>query len=71
MKVKLNKIPKELSVMLKKKKIPFWQIGIVKEENKINSFYIELIVKRPERYNNLELIKKIPKTYKGIKVKII
>ena len=57
--------------MLKKKKIPFWQIGIVKEENKINSFYIELIVKRPERYNNLELIKKIPKTYKGIKVKII
>jgi hypothetical protein len=69
MKIELSKIPKEFGELMKKEKIPCLQIGMLKNGKK--SFDIEVIVKRPERYNNKELLKKIPKTYKGFEVKII
>ena len=70
MKINLSKISKEFEGVMKKKRIPCLQIGIMGKRGN-NSFYIEVIVKRPERYHNPELLKKIPKTYKGLKVKIV
>jgi uncharacterized membrane-anchored protein len=64
MRLEISKIPKEFAVLMKKKKIPCLQIGIKGKKE------LEVIVKRPERYN-LKLLKKIPKTYKGLKVKIV
>jgi hypothetical protein len=69
MEIELSKIPKEFGELMKEKKVPCLQIGVLKNEKK--SFDIEVIVKRPERYNNKELLKKIPKTYKGFEVKIV
>lgn len=65
----ISKIPKEFGELMTKKKVPCLQIGIMEAEK--GSFYLEVIVKRPERYNNLKLLKKIPETYKGLKVKVV
>lgn len=40
-------------------------------DNRSNTQFIEVIVKRPYRYLEPELLKKIPKKYYGIKVKIL
>jgi hypothetical protein len=69
MQIVMSKIPKEFGILMKKKKVPCLQIGII--EARKNSFYLEVIVKRPERYSNSKLLKKIPKSYKGLRVKIV
>ena len=33
--------------------------------------FIEVIIKRPYRYTEKGIIKKVPKTYKGIKIKVL
>ena len=33
--------------------------------------FIEVIVKRPYRYTNPEILKRIPKKFKGVKVKVL
>jgi len=73
-KEKINKIKLESKklhsefVKYMKKKLPCMSIGIV--TNKDGSpKYLEIIVKRPERYSFPNIMKIIPKKYKGVKVK--
>lgn len=67
MNMDISKIPKEFGELMGKKKVPLLQAGIMKDKN---SFYLEVIIKRPERYET-KILKKIPKAYKGFKVKIV
>ena len=61
----INKFRKEMI----DNKIPFYAIGYVTKN--INSRpIIEIVVKRPEKYNNSKIIAKIPKKFDKIKVKI-
>lgn len=46
--------------------IPHYVAGIIIDN--AGSPIIEIVVQRPERYNNPEIIAKIPKTFRGIKV---
>jgi hypothetical protein len=67
LKLKNKKLHSEF-VKEMKKKIPCISIGLI--SNKDNSpKYLEVIVKRPERYSFPNIMKAIPKTYKGVKVK--
>jgi hypothetical protein len=45
-------------------------IYLIKDKNNEIKF-IEVIVKRPYRYTEPQIIKKIPKTWRGIKVKVL
>ncbi len=64
-----DKVHKKFTKKLIKKKIPFIFTGVIKDKhNKIK--FIEIILDREERYSNSSIIKKIPKNYSGIKVKV-
>jgi len=52
-------------------KIPTYAIGRIKTADGKGTKFFEVIIKRPERYNQKDLIKKIPKTYQGYKVKVL
>jgi len=67
--MKISKNLQDFVKLMKAKKIPCF-IFLVKDKNDKPKF-IEVIVKRPYRYTEPELMKKIPKTYKGIKIKTI
>lgn len=53
-----------------KMKIPFYTIGYVQKYFGTKLF-IEVVVKRPEKYNSPKLISKIPKEYKTYKVVVV
>jgi len=55
---------------IKSLKVPTYAIGRIQNSDGSTQFF-EVIIRRPERYHNKELIKKIPKKYKGFKVKIL
>jgi hypothetical protein len=50
------------------KKLPCLSVGIVLNKDD-SPKYLEVIIKRPERYSYPNIMKTIPKTYRGIKVK--
>ncbi len=52
-------------------KIPTYAIGRIKTADGKGTEFLEVIIRRPERYNQKDLIKRIPKTYRGHKVKIL
>ena len=54
---------------LEKRKVPCF-IFMIKDKNDKPKF-IEVIVKRPYRYTEKGIMKKIPKKWKGIKVKAL
>ena len=63
-----DKVHKEFTQSLIKNKIPCISTGIVRDKNnKIK--LLEVILDRKIRYSNPTILKKIPKTYKRIKVK--
>lgn len=68
-KMKLSKILQDFMKLMEKRKIPCF-IFLIKDKNDKPKF-IEVIVKRPYRYSEPELMKKIPKIYRGIKIKAI
>lgn len=51
-----------------KKKIPVAFVGIIVKKDGSPRF-LEIVIKRPERYTCPTLIKQVPKLYKGVKVK--
>lgn len=61
-------ILKEFTKKLLKEKIPCESAGLITLKNKK---FLEVIVERKIRYSHPEILKKIPKTYRGLKVKII
>lgn len=63
---KLNKIVDRFGNAMKKKDVPFYTVGRLNRRNKPN--VLEIVVKRPARYNNPSVLKKIPKTFEGLKV---
>ena len=65
----MQKLLQQFLNKMKKEKIPCFIFMIYDKKNKPK--FIEVIVKRPYRYTEPELMKKIPKTYKGIKVKAL
>jgi len=66
--LKNKKLHTEFVKLIKKKPIPCISIGLVlKKDN--SPRYLEVIVKRPERYSCPQIMKAIPKKYKGVKVK--
>ncbi len=65
----MEKILNQFVKKLEKDNIPCFIFMIKDKKDKPK--FIEVIVKRPYRYTKPELIKKIPKTYKGIKIKAI
>ncbi len=67
--VKSKKLHREFTKKIQKEKIPHRGVGILLKKDYTPKF-LEVIVKRPERYSCPYLIKQIPKRYKGIKVKI-
>ena len=63
------KMLKDFVEMMEKEEIPCF-IFLLKDKNDTPMF-IEVIVKRPFRYTKPHILKKIPKTWKGIKVKVL
>ena len=59
----INQVVKRFSNAMKKKGVPFYTIGLLVRKN-----LIEIVVKRPEYHNDLKVLKKIPKTFEGLKV---
>jgi hypothetical protein len=51
-------------------RIPTYAIGRIQNKDGSTRFF-EVIITRPERYYNKDLMKKVPQTYKGFKVKIL
>lgn len=53
---------------MKRKCIPYYVIGIVRDKK--DNPVLEIVVKRPERYNDNKVLSKIPKYFCGIEVHI-
>jgi len=68
LKRKSKKIHTEFAKEMKKK-IPCTSIGIITKKDGSPKF-LEVIVRRPERYSCPQIIKNIPKKYKGVNVKV-
>ncbi len=67
-KPRLQKVVDEFNKEMHKKGVPHYVTGIIMDKQR--KPLIEIVVKRPERYNKPEVLSKIPKTFKGIKVEI-
>ncbi len=59
----------DLKKYLEKEKVPCFIFMITSKENKPK--FIEVIVKRPYRYTEKGIMKKIPIIWKGVKIKAI
>lgn len=64
-----DKIHKTFTQSLIKKGIPCIFTGVIKDKNNKIRF-LEVVLDRKQRYANPSLLKKIPKQYKGIKVRV-
>ena len=64
----LKEILNNFNKDMKNKGIPFYVAGIIRDSN--NNPAIEIVVHRPEKHNNPDIMKRIPKTYQGIKVHV-
>jgi hypothetical protein len=64
----MNNILKKLLEKMRKENVPCF-IFLVKEDEKPK--FIEIIVKRPDRYTVPGIMKRIPKSYHGIKIKAL
>jgi len=60
---------KQFVKKLEKEKVPCF-IFLVKDKNDKPKF-IEVIIKRPYRYTEKGIVKRVPKIYRGIKVKVL
>jgi hypothetical protein len=67
-KPRLQKVVDEFSKEMHRKGVPYYVTGIILDKN---NPVIEIVVQRPERYNKPEVLSKIPKSYKSIKVIIV
>jgi len=67
-KPKLQKVVDDFGKEMRRRGIPFYVVGIVRDIQ--NKPVIEIVVQRPEMYNNPEIISKIPKTFREIKVHV-
>ena len=56
--------------LVAKQKVPCYVAGVVIKKDG-NPRFLEAVIRRPEKYNQPELGKKLPKTYKGIKIKVV
>ena len=64
-----DKTHKAFTTKLLKAKIPCTYTGIIR--NKAGAIrFIEVILNRKERYANPQILKKIPRNYRGIKIKV-
>lgn len=59
----ITQVVKKFNSAMRKKGVPFYTIGILTGKN-----LIEIVVKRPEFHNDPKVLKKIPKTFEGLKV---
>ena len=66
----MNAKQKSLIKKLKKDKIPALAVGLISNRKGSPKFF-EVILERKFRYSTLNVFKKIPKSYLGIKVKVI
>lgn len=64
----MQKILKNFLEKMRKEQVPCF-IFMLKQGEKPK--FIEVIVKRPYRYTKPELLKKVPKSYHGIPVKVL
>ena len=55
--------------MVNKEKIPHAGVGIIVKKDGTPRF-LEVIIRRPERYTCPNLIKQVPKKFKGVQVKV-
>jgi len=65
----MKKVLPDFIKEMEKCKIPCFIFLLTDNKNKPK--FIEVIVKRPYRYTQPELLKKIPKNWRGIKVKVV
>jgi len=65
----MKKILQGLVKKLENEKVPCF-IFLVRDKDEKPKF-IEVIIKRPYRYTEKGITKKVPKTYKGIKIKVL
>lgn len=65
-KPKLQVVVSEFCKEMWNKGIPHYVAGIIRDKE--GNPVIEVVVQRPERYNNPEIVAKIPKTFQGIRV---
>ena len=61
-------IHREFMEKLNKEKIPVSAVGVIMKRDGVPRF-LEVVVRRPERYSQKGIMKLIPKKYKGVKVK--
>ena len=64
-----DKVHKAFTKSLQKKGIQNMSTGIIRDKNHKIKFLEVILNDRNQRYNNPSIMKKIPKTYKGLKVK--
>jgi hypothetical protein len=65
---RLRGILDEFKKEMKSKGVPFYVAGIIKDAQ--DNPAIEIVVSRPERYNNPEIAGRIPKAYRGVRVQV-
>jgi hypothetical protein len=65
----LRDIVQQFGDEMERKGVPFYVVGIVSGKDKMP--VIEIVVKRPDRYNAPKIISKIPSRYKGLKVLVV
>jgi len=64
-----NKTHKAFVKKLEKEKVPCDAVGMINLPKK--KPFLEVILHRGERYSNPSIIKRVPKTYRGLKVKVL
>jgi hypothetical protein len=70
MEKKLPELVNELKEKLVSDGVPIIMVGVLLNPDKsVKGF--EVIVDRPERHNNPEIVAKVPKEYHGIKVFVV
>ncbi|MEK6918000.1 MAG: hypothetical protein AABW51_03560 [Nanoarchaeota archaeon] len=65
----MNNVHKSLIKLMKERRVPCSNIGVINDKVGKPRF-LEVIIKRPDRYNFPELLKKVPKKFEGLKVKV-
>lgn len=62
----LNQLVKKINGL----NVPYYCIGRIMKKDGSTRFF-EVVIKRPERYHCKDMLKKIPKIYRNIKVKVV
>ena len=65
-----DKLRDSFAKKIDKLNIPYYCAGRILDKNGKTKFF-EVVIMRPYRYMHKEILKTIPKTFKGFKVKVV